>query len=49
MSQTKRDWVPAEPRPLSNAEWDEMLAELAMMQLIEEYGPILQEEDEHQS
>jgi hypothetical protein len=39
-----------EPRPMSQAEWDQMLCELTYMGLLEEqYRPIIdQEEDEQQ-
>lgn len=35
-----------EQRPMSDAEWNEYLSQLAMMQLIEEYGPVLQEQED---
>jgi hypothetical protein len=40
--------MPAD-RPMSDAEWQNYLCELAMQELVEQYGPILREEDEQQS
>jgi hypothetical protein len=44
LSQVERE-LPLEPRPLSDAEWQNYLCELAMQELVEQYGPILREED----
>jgi hypothetical protein len=37
--------LPPDPRPLSDAEWQNYLCELAIQELVEQYGPILREED----
>jgi hypothetical protein len=42
-----KEQIPTD-RPMSDAEWSNYLAELAMQQLVEEYGPILQEDDDEQ-
>jgi hypothetical protein len=44
-----KEQLPQEPRPLNQSEWDQYLCELAMQELVEQYGPILREEDEQQS
>jgi hypothetical protein len=39
-----KEQMPAD-RPMSDAEWQNYLYELAMQELVEQYGPILREED----
>lgn len=42
-------WDEKEPRPMSRAEWDQMLCELTLMGMLEEqYRPIIEQDDDEQ-
>lgn len=44
MNRTK-EAMPIEPRPLSQAEWDQLQCELMAQEMEKDFGPIMEQEE----